>query len=504
MRNRVRLLVALVVAAVASVSVASGQQPALTILHTNDTHGHLLPFSYPEAARREIEGLPLEGDIGGIARRATLVERIRKEVRARGGTAWLVDLGDYSDGSPFSIAYKGEADVAAMNAAGYGLGTLGNHEFNYPAAHTRRLISRAKYQLLCANLTDRATGQPLLPASVVRRVGGARVAVFGLITRDAASYPAGKEAFEVANEIETARRTVAALRRKADIVVLLSHAGEEVDEQLARQVPEIDVIVGGHSHSRLPSGRFVWRSDELRASDVNGTIIVQAHQWGGELGRLDLLLARDAKGRWRVQRYRSRLIPVTSEIPDHAEVAAVVRKYWEPIAKVYGEVVGQAAGEFTSRGVDAAEYHLMADALREEFEAEVAFENMGGIRAPLLRGPITRGDLVTLDPFDNTVVRFEATGRQVREALARYTPWVSGLRYRVQGRQLIEATIGGIPIEDDRVYKGVTNSYFAGFALKGIKTENTGRPRLETLVGYIRRHGTVRPSYDGRRVVTRE
>ncbi len=174
------------------------------------------------------------------------------------------------------------------------------------------------------------------------------------------------------------------------------------------------------------------------------------------------------------------------------------------MARVYGEVVGQAAGEFISRGDDAAEYHLMADAMREEFQSEISFENTGGIRAPLLRGPITRGDLVTLDPFDNTVVRFEATGRQVREVLVRYTPWVSGLRYRVQGREVVEATVGGAPIEDDRVYKGVTNSYFAGFALKGLPTENTGRARLETLVGYIRRHGTVRPSYDGRRVVARE
>jgi 5'-nucleotidase len=505
MRLFARLLLAFALAVCpAFATPASTQTATLTILHTNDTHGHLLPFSYPDAARLEIEGLPADGDLGGIARRATLVERIRRDVRSRGGTAWLVDVGDFSDGTPFSIAYKGEADVAAMNAAGYDLGTLGNHEFNYPAAHTRRLIALAKHRLLCANVTDRAAGAPLLPATAIRRAGPVRVGVFGLITRDAATYPAGKEAFDVANEIEAARRAVATLRRQADVIVLLSHAGEAVDEELARQVPEIDVIVGGHSHSRLPSGRFVWRSEDLRGSDVNGTIIVQAHQWGGELGRLDLLFGRDRQGRWRIQRYRSRLIPVTGQTHDQPAVAAAVQQYWDPIAKVYGEVVGQAAGEFTSRGDDSAEYHLMADAVREEFQAEIGFENTGGIRAPLLRGPITRGDLVTLDPFDNTVVRFEATGRRIREVLARYTPWVSGLRYRVQGREVVDATVGGAPLEDDRVYKGVTNSYFAGFALKGIPTENTGRARLETLVGYVRRHGTVRPLYDGRRVVARE
>ena len=79
--------------------------------------------------------------------------------------------------------------------------------------------------------------------------------------------------------------------------MLLSHAGEDVDERLAAEVPDIDVIVGGHSHSRLPSGNFVWRSEDLPCADANGTVIVQAHQWGGELGRLDLLFEQDAEGR---------------------------------------------------------------------------------------------------------------------------------------------------------------------------------------------------------------
>ena len=500
MKPTARLVLAVLLCALAA-APAGAQTASLTILHTNDTHGHLLPFSAPEAARQEIEGLPADRTVGGIARRAALVERVRRDVRARGGVVWLVDAGDYSDGSPFSITYKGEADVAAMNAAGYDLGTLGNHELNYPAEHTRRLISLTKYQLLCANLTDRTTGRSLLPAWTVRRVGPVRVGVFGLITREAASYPAGKEAFSVGDEVEAARRVVGDLRGKVDVLVLLSHGGDRMDEELARAVPEIDVIVGGHSHSRLASGRFVARSEDLLVSDVNGTVIVQADHWGGELGRLDLLFVRDDRGRWQVDRYRSRLIPVTSDIPEHPAVAAVVGQYWEPIAKTYGEVVGRADGEFSSRGDDAAEYNLMADAVREEFQADFDLENMGGVRAPLLRGPITRGDLATMDPFDNTVVRFEATGRQIREVLARHAPAVSGLRYRIEGGQVVEASIGGVALEDDRAYRGVTNSYFAGFALKGIPYEDTGRARLETLAAYIRRHGTIRPAYDGRRVV---
>jgi len=283
--------------------------------------------------------------------------------------------------------------------------------------------------------------------------------------------------------------------------MLLSHAGEDVDKRLAEQVPQIDVIIGAHSHSRLPSGELVWHSEELKAGSVNGTVIVQAHQWGGELGRLDLLFDKDEHGVWHVERYRARLISVTADISEDPAVAAVVDRFWRPISARYGEVVGQAAAEFSSRGDDLAEYNLVADAVRETFHAEIGLENMGGVRAPLLRGPITRGDLITLDPFSNTVVLFKASGRQIRQILQRYTPAVSGIRYRVQGRQLMEATVGGEPLDDNRTYSGVTNSYFAGYALRGIETQDTGKPRIDALISYIRGKGSIQPALDGRRVV---
>lgn len=504
MRQLNRLLAAFAVAMLALAPVSAAQTQTLTILHTNDTHGHLLPFSYPDAAASglELQGLRVYKDIGGIARRATLIKQARQELTARGTPVWVADIGDYSDGTPFSIEYHGEADVAAMNAAGYDIGTLGNHEFNNTAEQVRKLIGTARYELVAANVTDRATSKPLVPPYVVRKVGAVRVGVIGIVTREAATYPAGKEAFDVADEIAAARQAVAALHDQADIVVALSHGGEELDERLAQEVPDIDVIVGGHSHTRMASGEMVWHSEELKASSVNGTVIVQAHQWGGELGRLDLLFARDEAGAWRVDRYRARLIPVSHDVAEDPGVAAVVNQFWKPIERRYGEVIGQAAGEFSSRGDDLAEYHLMSDALRESFRADFAVENMGGVRAPLLRGAVTRGDLVTLDPFNNTVVTFKATGREIRQLLQRYSPAVSGIRYRLENRKLVEATIAGRPIDDARTYSGVTNSYFAGFALKGMAgVHDTGKPRLDVLIGYIREKGTVQPAYDGRRVV---
>jgi 5'-nucleotidase / UDP-sugar diphosphatase len=503
-RHFQRLIAALVLLAAAGPRPAAGQV-SLTILHTNDTHGHLLPFSYADAAVRggELQGLTKYRDVGGIARRATLVTRIRRELDARKAASWLVDAGDYSDGSAFSIEYHGEADVAAMNAVGYDLGTIGNHELNGSLAQLRKLIAATASQLVSANVIDRSTGKPLVKPYVVRTVGPVRIGVFGLTTREAAGYQAVREGLEIADEVASAKATVAALSSQADIIILVSHAGADMDERIAARVPQIDVIVGGHSHSRLPSGAFVWQSEDLLVDDINGTVIVQAHQWGGELGRLDLLFTRDGGGLWHVDRYRARLLPVTADLPPDPAIAALVDRYWKPIAARYEEVIGRAAGDFRSRGGDAAEYNLVADAVREVCGGDFALENEGGVRAPLLQGPIRRYDLAAMDPFGNTVVLFTARGREIRQLLTRHAPAVSGIRYRLDSGKLTEVTIGGKRLEDEQVYTGVTNSYFAAVALKNVATRDTGRLRLDVLTEYIRRKGTVLPSYDGRKVVVR-
>jgi 5'-nucleotidase/UDP-sugar diphosphatase len=483
---------------------ASAQTAALTILHTNDTHSHLLPFSYPSLTEpcSPVATLPERKDIGGIARRATLVKQMRSELMAKGIPVWLVDAGDFSDGTPFSLAYQGEADVAAMNAAGYDFATLGNHEFNYPLAQTRKFIGLAHFPILCANTLLKATRKPLAHVYQVEQVGPVYIGVFGLVTIETRSYVAAREGVIIADPVRTAVKVVAKLHReKANIIVLISHCGEEMDKRLASMVPGIDVIVGGHSHSRLPSGEFVWRSDDLMADQVNGTVIVQAFQWGGELGRCDLLFKKDHAGTWHVDRYRARLIPITAAVEPDAHVAAVVDQYWRPIAPRYTEVLGEAGGDFSSRGDDWAEYNLVADAIRETFKTEIELENLGGVRSPLLKGKITRADLVALDPFSNTVCTFWITGRQLREVLQKYAPAVSGVRYSLDNGELLEVRINGEPLQDDRRYTGATNSFFAGTALKRmrVKFQDTNKQRREVLIDYIRRKGLIRPVYDGRR-----
>jgi len=493
------VLFALCVGLLATPSPA--QQVSLTVLHTNDTHSHLLPFSYPSIAQAgsTVAALRVRQNIGGIARRATLAKRVRDEVQRRGGTVWLVDAGDFYEGTPFSTEYHGDADVEAMNAAGYTFATIGNHELNTPLTTLKKFLGLAKFPILCANLTENATGKPLVIPYEIRKVGAIRIGVFGITTAQASAYPAAKEGLTIANEIETAERMTKALSREADIIIMISHAGERLDEEIAKKVPGIDVIVGGHSHTRLPEGAFIRRSDTLGSRSVNGTIIVQAYQWGGELGRLDLLFDKDERGAWCISRHRARLLPVTSKLAEDEKVAAVVARYWNPIAARYGEVIGKAKADFVEEGM--ANYHFVSDAVRETYGTEIAFENTGGIRAPIIKGDITLADLIELDPFVNTVVTFKITGRQLKDVLVRNRPAVSGLRYRIQKKQLTKVTVAGKPVEDDREYTAVSNSYFADTALKGIQVQDTGKQRLSVIIDYIRKKGIIRPSYDGRRVI---
>jgi 2',3'-cyclic-nucleotide 2'-phosphodiesterase (5'-nucleotidase family) len=485
---------------------AAAETAALTILHTNDTHGHLLPFRYPALVHSNpgLETLPTGVELGGIARRATLARRIRAEQEARGIPVWLVDAGDFTDGTVFSLEYHGLADLEAMAAAGYTLGALGNHELNQPLAALQRLLAKAAYPLLCANVTLTATGEPLTTPSLVRQAGPLRIGVFGLLTHEAADYEAARDGLRVEAELAAAQRVARELRTRADVVIAVSHAGKATDERIAVEVPEIDVIVGGHSHSRLPSGELVWRSQSLAVDDVGGTVLVQAHQWAGELGRLDLLFTREPGGRWHVSRYRAALLPISADLPEDPAVAEAVARYWQPVAARYGEVIGQAMGDFVSQGNDQADYNLVADAMREALRTEIHLENQGGVRAPLASGPITRADLVALDPFDNKLVTCHLRGRQIEQILLRYLPAVSGLRYQIEDGRLVQASVAGRRLEPNRRYSVSTNSFLARIALSGlagIDLRDTGRSRRETLVAHIRERRTIHPSFDGRRVV---
>lgn len=513
----IRLCFALVLLANGlSVFAAPGDAKSFVVLHTNDQHGHLLPFSYPDrvSPQDDVAQMPARKNIGGIARRATLV----KQIRAREKNVFLFDAGDCMDGTPFSTEFLGRADYDAMNGVGYDYAVPGNHDFNMTAAQFDELARLVRFPFLLANVYQKTGDQTVLPPYRIADWDGLKVAIFGLTTYSSRTYKAIDEAFRMREPLAVARELVPQLRQQADLVVLIAHNGLEVDRQIARQVPGIDLIVGGHSHTRVPQGLYVL-ADSPGPSDPRGTIVVQAHQWGGELGRLDLIVTEGADNRWRVTRYGESLLPVTSQYADDPDVARTVAGYWDRIKNKYAVVVGEAKDEFCEvDGLDATNYYLVADAVQSALGTDFDLENVGGVRAPLLKGPITMGDLVSLDPFNNTVYTFKIRGADLKRLLVATRPATSStLRYELRREappaqtptgdaplrrrwQLVRATLNGRPIEDDKLYTGATNSYYFGRSVKShaVDPVDTKRPRLEVVIDFVRKNSPISPQTDGR------
>lgn len=516
------IVLASLVLAITAPSRAEDGTQQLTILHSNDVHGHLRPFSYPLNPSMRVGSvsdgsmqnpsiltafdLPARREIGGISRRATLAANIRKDLAKRGIPVWFVDAGDIFHYSPFSKEYHGDADVLAMNAAGYDMAGLGNHEFDVTTEQLRKLIADARFDFLCANVTDKATGQPITPKRYeVRQVGDVRVGVFGLVT-DVTNSMAAKDNMVCAESLTVAPSVVAELRgaQKADIVILISHNGDSVDRELASQVPGIDVIISAHSHHRLTQGELVKWSDELKSDEVNGTVIVQAGQWGGELGRLDLLLKKNTAGQWRVNRYHASLLPVTSDIANDPGVDAVLDKLWAPFAAKYDEVLGTATADFAERGDDLPQNNLYADSVRSALGVDVEFERQGGSFWPIVSGAITRAALIDLDQATATTVStFRMKGSEIRKYVLKSTPVPSGLRYRMYHGTLAAITVGDAPLDDEHVYTCAASTAAVNHMSDYDVLDKTDTNKLwsEVIMDAIRKARTITPAYDGRRVV---
>ncbi|MEB3329661.1 MAG: 5'-nucleotidase C-terminal domain-containing protein [Candidatus Sericytochromatia bacterium] len=434
---------------VAPVAPALAAPELLTILHTNDTHDHLEPFNAGGA----------EG-IGGIARRTTLFRRIRKETPA----TLVLDAGDVFQGTPLFNFYAGEPDYMTMAQAGYDVLTVGNHDLDNGLENLQQQVRHLGQGRgpVSANMLDEA-GKPLFESHREVQVGKLKVAVIGALGVEAfhAVAEPRRKGVQILEPLPVLRELVGRLRPKVDLVVLLTHIGHEGEVELAHALPEVDLIVGGHSHTKVEAPVVV--------SHPGGrnTLVVQAFQWGQFVGRLDL----QVEGR-RIVGHTGRLIPVTADLPPDPAVAATVARYADRIAVQMKEVVGRSEAAFTNsrkRDGDTPLGNLIADVMRETTGTDVGLMNSGGIRAPLPKGPITRGMVFSMLPFENYLVTFACSGAELQRILdfaasrngKSGSLQVSGVRYTVDGVRATEVTVNGRPLDPAARYRVTTNDYIA-------------------------------------------
>ena len=490
---------------------ASGQQ--LTILHTNDWQSRLLGFgpssAYTPASTSD------DDTVGGVARLATLIESRR---RAAVGPVVLVDGGDITMGTVFhTVARQTGAELQLMALLGYDAVTLGNHEFDFRPEGLADMITAARAGAGCPNIvatnlvfSDEHPGDDRLaalaedgviqPWMIIDR-GGLRIGLIGVLGEEGYEVIGQAEPVTISEPIATIRQTAQMLRAEegADVVLLLSHSGVKASEddptgwggeevEFAREVPEIDAVIGGHSHTSLHEPIM-----------VDGRPVVQAGSDGQYLG--ELILQRSG-ARWTVDSYT--LHPIDDSIPGDPAVSAFIDGIKDVVTELILEPEGYTFSQplaetdaFLARSFDEhALGNHVTDALRSAVGSDMAFTGNGTIRDEVRPGVQWVADLFRISSLGIGVVddspgyplmEMYMTGADLKSAVEfllvgyqlkgrSYYPRISGAQvihnnHRVMFDRVVEIRFGSdqagysrrADLTDDTLYSVAVTSYIAGF-----------------------------------------
>ena len=508
----------------------------LTILHTNDTHAHIEQYDGSTtscSAEKDAAG----ECIGGVARRATEINRIR--AGENGANTIVVDAGDTFQGTLFYNQYKGAEEAMFLDQLGYQAMAIGNHEFDDGPANLAAFIDKAKLPVLSANI-DASKSADLdgkIEPYTILDVNGQQVGVIGLTTKEASINSSPGPDLTFNEYVESLQPIIAELQDQGvNKIVLLSHIGYADDQKLASEIDGVDVIVGGHSHTLLSN------TDEAASgpyptvvNSPNGdpVLIVSAEAYGKYLG--DLNVTFDDAG--IPAKWDGAPILLDASIEQDPKVLAQVKMLALPVEALRAEVIGSTTtdldGERSScRFNECTMGDLVADAIRASQASEgvqIVITNGGGIRSSLNAGDITVGGVLEVLPFNNTVATFGLKGSDVVAALENGVsraenpdnegtgrfPQVAGVRFAWDGSKPVGERVSAVevqnadgsfsPIDPAATYKLASNNFnrtggddYSMFAEDAIDPYDFG-PTLSEVVGdYVTANSPLTVELDGR------
>ncbi|MHC0465727.1 bifunctional UDP-sugar hydrolase/5'-nucleotidase UshA [Kosakonia cowanii] len=483
----------------------------ITILHTNDHHGHFWRSEYGEY---------------GLSAQKTLVDGIRKEVAAQGGSVLLLSGGDINTGVPESDLQDAEPDFRGMNLIGYDAMAVGNHEFDNPMSVLRQQEKWAKFPFLSANIYQKSTNQRLFKPWMIFNREGLKIAVIGLTTDDTAKIgnPEYFTDIEFRQPAAEAKLVIDELNQneKPDVIIATTHMGHydngehgsnaPGDVEMARSLPKgaLALIVGGHSQDPV-----CMASENKKQADYvpgtpcapdqqNGTWIVQAHEWGKYVGRADFQFRN---GEMKLVRYQ--LIPVnlkkkvtydngkservlyTPEIAENAQMLSLLTPFQNKGKAQLGVKIGSTTGRLEGdrskvRFVQTNLARVLLAAQMARTSADLAVMSGGGIRDSIEAGDITYKDVLKVQPFGNTVAYVNLTGKELLDYLTAVAqmkpdsgayPQFANVSFVAKGGQLSDVKIKGEPLDEAKSYRLATLSFNA--------TGGDGYPRLDDKAGYV-------------------
>jgi len=476
-------------------------------LHIADTHAQL--ETHPEYMPRESPQLQ---PMGGYARLETAIERERA---AAPGAVFVADGGDTFQGSGPAAWSEGEAVLAPFNALGVDVCVPGNWEVVYGPERFRDLMSRVSCKVTTYNFHDARTGARLFAPEVTLERYGVRVAFVGITDPTTTQRQPPEEVVGLdSTRMDGLHDFVKSLRAKehADLVVAVTHTGLSVSRQIAREMPEFDIVLSGHTHERTE-----------RAILEGKVIVVEPGSMGSFLGRLDVTVAKGGG----VAAYDFKLIPIrASDYPEDPREKELVDASVAPYRARADEVVGRT--ETTLMRYDVLESTVddfVTDAVREVGGADIGLSNGFRYAPPIPPGPITEGDLWNILPLDARMKRGWVTGKELRAYLERELelvfspdPWklsggwgprASGLNVLFAakapaGSRVRRVTIDGAPLREDARY-ALAGCERAGEPLDVIcRLKGVHDPEVlpmsihQALRQYLARHPVIAPKREGR------
>ncbi|UTJ48535.1 bifunctional UDP-sugar hydrolase/5'-nucleotidase UshA [Atlantibacter subterranea] len=483
----------------------------ITILHTNDHHGHFWRNEYGEY---------------GLAAQKTLVDSIRQQVAEQGGSVLLLSGGDINTGVPESDLQDAEPDFRGMNLIGYDAMAVGNHEFDNPLTVLRQQEKWAKFPFLSANIYQKSTGERLFKPWALFKRQDLNIAVIGLTTDDTAKIgnPEFFTDIEFRKPADEAKLVIQELQQteKPDVIIATTHMGHydngehgsnaPGDVEMARSLPTgaLAMIVGGHSQNPVcMAAENKKQQDYVPGTPCapdrqNGIWIVQAHEWGKYVGRADFefrngemklvnyqLIPVNLKKKVTWDNGKSERILYTPEIAENQKMLSLLSPFQSKgkaqLEVNIGNVNGHLEGDRSKvRFIQTNLGHLILAAQMARTEADFAVMSGGGIRDSIEAGDITYKDVLKVQPFGNTLVYIDMPGKAVVEYLTAVAqkkpdsgayPQFANVSFSASGGTLSDLKIKGEPVDPNKTYRMATLSFNA--------TGGDGYPQIDNQPGYV-------------------
>lgn len=505
----------------------------LNILHINDFHSRIESINkFDSTCSADEEGK--NECFGGAARLLTAINQTRDALKAGGKNVLLLNAGDNFQGSLFYTTYKGTVEAEMLNAMKFDAMTVGNHEFDDSEDGLAGFLDKVQFPVVTANVVATAAskiGDRVKP-SIVLEVGGQKIGIVGAVANDTAELATPGPNITIAEDVAKISEQVQKLKQDGvDKIIALTHVGYPRDLEFIAKIPDVDVVVGGHSHTLLSNtdqkaeGPYPTLVDNPGGYKVP---VVQAGQYSKYLG--DLKVVFDDNG--VVKESKGDPILVDSSFkPDEATLKRI-DELKAPIEALKAKVVGTSEGPIEGdrkicRVKECSMGNLVADATLARVKDQgvtIAFANSGGLRSSIDGGDVSMGEVLTVLPFQNTVATFQLKGEDIRAALengvsqiddgAGRFMQVSGMKYsfdrsKPAGSRVVSVEVkegdAFVPLDPAKTYIVAANNYvrtggdgFKVFATKAINAYDFGPNLEEAVAAYITANSPYKPYTDGR------